>query len=96
MEDDGYTFTAPVGSYPDGASPYGVLDMAGNVESVCPIGMALITMTVRQNAIQRDCHLENITCSGAVHGAAWLDMSARLPVINISRKTAATVSASAV
>jgi formylglycine-generating enzyme required for sulfatase activity len=29
--DDGYTFTAPVGSYPKGASPYGVLDMAGNV-----------------------------------------------------------------
>ncbi len=29
--DDGYRFTAPVGSYPDGASPYGVLDMAGNV-----------------------------------------------------------------
>lgn len=29
--DDGYAGTAPVGSYPDGASPYGVLDMAGNV-----------------------------------------------------------------
>jgi len=29
--DDGYQYTAPVGSYPDGASPYGVLDMAGNV-----------------------------------------------------------------
>jgi serine/threonine-protein kinase len=29
--DDGYARTAPVGSYPDGASPYGVLDMAGNV-----------------------------------------------------------------
>ncbi len=28
---DGYTTTAPVGSYPQGASPYGVLDMAGNV-----------------------------------------------------------------
>jgi formylglycine-generating enzyme required for sulfatase activity len=28
---DGYAFTAPVGSYPSGASPYGVLDMAGNV-----------------------------------------------------------------
>src|SRR4030042_3273928 len=26
---DGYTDTAPVGSYPDGASPYGALDMAG-------------------------------------------------------------------
>lgn len=29
--DDGYEDTAPVGSYPDGISPYGALDMAGNV-----------------------------------------------------------------
>jgi formylglycine-generating enzyme required for sulfatase activity/tRNA A-37 threonylcarbamoyl transferase component Bud32 len=29
---DGYQLTAPVGSYPAGASPYGLLDMAGNVE----------------------------------------------------------------
>ncbi len=29
--DDGYQYTAPVGSYPVGASPYGALDMAGNV-----------------------------------------------------------------
>ena len=29
--DDGYEVTAPVGSYPQGASPYGALDMAGNV-----------------------------------------------------------------
>jgi formylglycine-generating enzyme required for sulfatase activity len=29
--DDGYGDTAPVGSYPKGASPYGVMDMAGNV-----------------------------------------------------------------
>ena len=28
---DGYQFTAPVGSYPDGKSPYHTLDMAGNV-----------------------------------------------------------------
>ncbi|MGB0386503.1 MAG: SUMF1/EgtB/PvdO family nonheme iron enzyme [Ardenticatenaceae bacterium] len=30
-EDDGYAHTAPVGSYPEGESPYGALDMAGNV-----------------------------------------------------------------
>jgi formylglycine-generating enzyme required for sulfatase activity len=29
--DDGYVFTSPVGHYPEGASPYGALDMAGNV-----------------------------------------------------------------
>jgi len=29
--DDGYEYAAPVGSYPAGASPYGALDMAGNV-----------------------------------------------------------------
>ena len=29
--DDGNTFAAPVGSYPAGASPYGALDMAGNM-----------------------------------------------------------------
>ncbi len=30
--DDGYPFTSPVGHYPKGASPYGALDMAGNVD----------------------------------------------------------------
>ena len=29
--DDGYAHTAPAGAYPGGASPYGALDMAGNV-----------------------------------------------------------------
>jgi len=29
--DDGYADTAPVGNYPSGASPYGAMDMAGNV-----------------------------------------------------------------
>jgi formylglycine-generating enzyme required for sulfatase activity len=28
---DGYADTSPVGSYPEGASPFGLLDMAGNV-----------------------------------------------------------------
>ena len=29
--DDGFAEASPVGSFPDGASPYGVLDMSGNV-----------------------------------------------------------------
>jgi len=29
--DDGYRYTSPVGSYPAGVSPFGALDMAGNV-----------------------------------------------------------------
>ena len=29
--DDGYAKTAPVGNYANGASPYGAMDMAGNV-----------------------------------------------------------------
>lgn len=29
-DEDGYALAAPVGSFPDGASPHGLLDMAGN------------------------------------------------------------------
>jgi formylglycine-generating enzyme required for sulfatase activity len=33
--DSSHQYSAPVGSYPNGASPYGILDMAGNVQEWC-------------------------------------------------------------
>ncbi len=33
--DDGFAYTSPVGSFPRGASPWGALDMAGNVLQWC-------------------------------------------------------------
>ncbi len=35
LEADGFRFTAPAGSFPSGASPYGCLDMAGNAAEWC-------------------------------------------------------------
>ncbi len=60
--DDGYAYTAPVGTYPPGASPYGCLDMQGNVREICA------DVTDRADPISD--HWERPTHQ-AVRGASW-------------------------
>ncbi|MBN1265039.1 MAG: SUMF1/EgtB/PvdO family nonheme iron enzyme [Anaerolineales bacterium] len=67
---DGYADTAPVGSYPAGASPYGVLDMAGNVWEW--------TNDWYANAAFKDMVLENPTgpdygLEKVIKGGSWMD-----------------------
>jgi formylglycine-generating enzyme required for sulfatase activity len=52
--DDGYADTAPVGSYPDGASPYGALDMRVTFGNGWPTGMTVATMPLHQRATRKD------------------------------------------
>lgn len=67
--DDGYPYTAPVGSYPAGASPYGALDMAGNVWEW--------TSSFSEDYPYRDDdgreERESSQCCRVVRGGAWDD-----------------------
>jgi formylglycine-generating enzyme required for sulfatase activity len=66
--DDGYRYTAPAGSYPAGASPYGVLDMAGNV-------WEWTSSLYRDYPYWANDGREDITASGSriLRGGAWFN-----------------------
>ncbi len=68
--DDGYELTAPVGLYPDGASPYGLMDMAGNVKEIVSDWWSLEpygTDSPRYNPQGP----EESCCSKRVRGGSW-------------------------
>ena len=65
---DGYVRTAPVGSFASGASPYGVLDMAGNVWEWC---QDWYDGDYYASSPQRDPQGSSSGTSRAVRGGSW-------------------------
>jgi formylglycine-generating enzyme required for sulfatase activity len=73
--DDGWPATAPVGRYPKGASPFGVLDMAGNVWEWTADGFADYSSEPATNPeVSRHDESPRVT-----RGGAWLsEVAARV------------------
>lgn len=84
--DDGYRDTAPVGSYPDGRSPIGLYDMAGNVmewvgDWYDPHAYETITDTNPRGPLEGDAKV--------VRGGSWLsDFEGTAVTARTSRETA--------
>ncbi len=78
---DGYRYAAPVGSYPAGASPYGALDMAGNVwEWVNDWNVD----TYYQRTPKRNPVGPKLGYLRTVRGGGWFDKASELSVFNRS------------
>jgi len=78
---DGYRYAAPVGTYPAGASPYGALDMAGNVwEWVNDWNVD----TYYQRSPHRNPVGPKLGYLQTVRGGGWFDKASELSVFNRS------------
>lgn len=84
---DGYRYAAPVGSYPDGASIHGVLDMAGNVWEWTADGFDQHSTGVSDRV---DPQMPNVSGRHIVRGGSWrspvyeLRVTHRLPFTAMS------------
>jgi len=73
---DGYGTTSPVGSFPDGASPYGALDMAGNAYEWVLDWFSLYTSEYQNNPIGPVSGNEHV-----LRGGSWGDDSHHLRTV---------------
>jgi len=69
---DGYAATAPVGTYPASASPYGVLDMAGNLSEWVADWYADYTSSAKTNPIGPSSGNSKVN-----RGGNWVDSAGR-------------------
>jgi sulfatase modifying factor 1 len=84
---DGFAYTSPVGSFPRGASPYGVLDLAGNASEWCqdPYGADYYRHSPDQDPLG-----PTGGTSKVVRGGSWLNRQANLFATRRSRLPSAT------
>jgi eukaryotic-like serine/threonine-protein kinase len=81
--DDGYAATAPVGSFSAGASPYGIMDMAGNVAEWVADWYAedwYLTSSYADSVLVNPAGPENRETK-VLRGGSWLGNSRRLRAI---------------
>ena len=85
--DDGYSATAPVGSFPRGASPYGADDMLGNVAEWTEDVYAKTVKLTRAKPFPpaRNAGASAVSSPRIVRGAAWNSVPG---VIRLTRRTA--------
>ena len=88
--DDGYADTAPVGSYPAGASPYRALDMAGNVWEWWRTGTIATTTAAPPPGTPRGRIRGNTGCCAAARGSTTNYSSAPPIASSSSRRTPTT------
>jgi formylglycine-generating enzyme required for sulfatase activity len=84
---DGHRYTAPAGSFPEGASPYGVLDMSGNVWEWTTDWYAADSYagSVYENPTGPEAGLQRV-----IRGGSWYYFGKNLRVTNRHKDTPAS------
>jgi formylglycine-generating enzyme required for sulfatase activity len=69
---DKSNYTTPVGSYPEGSSPYGLLDMAGNVYELC---LDLYSSSYSSSSLKKNSREPKKGTYRVLRGGSWYGIS---------------------